>query len=95
MIQWKGTSGYVEGRVVFRLIEGTNGWRVYLRGDPLDRVDYPDVDAARAAAVGALGRVLPLPEPPPRPERYGRKLPNRPVPQHPGEGWKPVANEPG
>lgn len=27
--------------------------------------------------------------------RFKQKVRNRPIPEHPGEGWRPVANEPG
>lgn len=62
-------------RVAVRVVKHTNGWRAYLRGNTVDGVDYGDVEAAKRAAETAWELA---PEPPPRRERFGRRIPNQP-----------------
>lgn len=73
-----------DGRVACRVVHHSSGWHAYLRGDPVDDVDY-DLEGAQAAAVRAW---LADPEPPAKRSTQRRRFVRNTGPEgapHPGD----------
>lgn len=88
-IRWEGLEAYVRPGLGFKVVQHSTGWHVYFCGDPLDRVDYPTEQAAKAAAeavVDELDATTPLP-----PSRDRRRRPEEwpGRPPHPGRYRQP------
>lgn len=88
-IVWKGLHAWVRPGLGFEVVEHTDGWRVYVCGDPMDRVDYGSEGAAKQAAEAVVDTL----EPRPAPKRRERRRPivNEGPQQapHPGQLRKP------
>jgi hypothetical protein len=80
-LEWRGHGdndryGWCGGFQVAQVLRNRNGWRGFVRHDPVDGVDYPTAGEAQAVVEAAVAD-----EPDPvavRPPKRWRRVPNEP-----------------
>lgn len=53
-LTWQGTTGWCDGFVIGQVYERRNGWEGCVRGDRVDDVLHPTLEAAMAAVDAAV-----------------------------------------
>lgn len=72
-LTWQGTTGWCDGFVIGQVYERRNGWEGCVRGDRVDDVLHPTLEAAIAAVDAAVaGHPPPKRAKPPERRRYVR-----------------------